>query len=198
MLGRRVRADPESRAPGVDDVRRASVPGAEEGGGGEGGVGRRPEPGLGAKRQETLDERRIGHEGEERREIGERVEAIHAGAGMRARGPGLRERARRGEKQVRKADARRQKQENAAGRVTRVARLPARTGKDRRSPGEEKRQERGERKEQERAVQDAGGARGGSPGGRERARRGIPPAARAGRRRDRWTRPRAPRRTRAG
>jgi hypothetical protein len=78
---------------------------------------------------------------------------------MRARGPRLHERARRGEKQIRKADARCQKQKDAPDGLARIARLPTRAGQDRRSPRDRECQERSERENEESAVEGAGGAR---------------------------------------
>src|SRR5512143_2555862 len=105
---------------------------AGERGESEGGVGGGPDPGLGAERDEALDESRVGHEGDERAQVRKGVEAVDAGARMRPRGPGLDERARRREKQVRQADRRREDCEDFLDGLTRITRLPGGAGKDRR------------------------------------------------------------------
>ena len=74
---------------------------------------------------------------------------------MRPRGPGLRERTRRGEKQIRKADAHREKQEDAADRRSRIRRLPTGARQDRRSPRQRERSEQEDGKKNETRMQRA-------------------------------------------
>jgi len=94
-------------------------------------VADRPAPGLRARGHPGLEQERIADEREHRGEVRQREEPVGATAGEMAREPGLHERARRREQEIRQPDRRDEHAEDQPQRVLVAGGLPVRGGHDR-------------------------------------------------------------------
>ena len=80
-------------------------------------VAGRPAPGLHARRDPRLEQERIAEQRQHRREVRQREQPVRARARKAPREPGLHERARRRQQEVRQADRRGQQAEDQPRRV---------------------------------------------------------------------------------
>ena len=94
-------------------------------------VAGRPRPGLHARRDPGLDQERVAQQREHRREVGQREQPIRIAAGKPAREPGLHQRARRRQQEVRQADRRGQQAQDLPDRILVAGGLPERARHDR-------------------------------------------------------------------
>ena len=176
MDGRRARAGSTLASP-----RRAHSTDEER-------VARRPADRLRARRRPRLDSERIAEQRQQRREVGQREQAVRARAGKRSREPRLHQRAGGRQQEIRQADGGGEQPEDLPRRILAARGFQCASGNDR--------QQRRLTSEQ-REVQPTcarGCERRVRPVGSRRSRR----AAASGRTPGRWSIPRPSRRTTAG
>ena len=118
-------------------------------------VAERPHEGLDGKGDERLDGDRIRDQPEERAEVRQRVQPPGRDARPRLAEPGLHERTRRRQNQVRQADRGREHRQQPEHGVRRADRLPARRRQDRGPPEQQAARHHHDRNREHRRVRPA-------------------------------------------